>query len=214
MKMDLENAKQETKEKAIEETTKETKAKLDFEKFDNAKREEEKLTPEERYQREIAELKAKAQAAEERAMKIKQAFDKAASDRNELSKKVDEVKQSANAPLEKLKEYEQKLQEYELKEKKTNLTLSLTESLGVNKEMSDKIVGAIYHEDTNELSIGDLEMALRELVSDVRENAYKQGYEARETEYASGKPRSLGNQEAADVFDSALTRYKNRLSGQ
>lgn len=214
MKMDLENVKQETEEKVTEETTKEAKAKLDFEKFDNAKREEEKLTPEERYQREIAELKAKAQAAEERAMKIKQAFDKAASDRNELSKKVDEVKQSANAPLEKIKEYEQKLQEYELKEKKTNLTLSLTESLGVNKEMSDKIVGAIYHEDTNELSIGDLEMALRELVSDVRENAYKQGYETRETEYASGKPRSLGNQEAADVFDSALMRYKNRLSGQ
>lgn len=213
--MDLDNVNTSTEETNVEETKEqEVEAKLDFDKFDNAKKEQEQLSPEEQYQREIEALKAKAQAAEERAMKIKQAFDKAASDRNALTKKVDEVKQSANEPLEKLREYEQKLQEYELNEKKTNLTLSLTESLGVNKDMSDKIVSAIYHEDTNELSVGDLEMALRELVSDVRENAYKQGYETRETEYASGKPRSLGNQEAADVFDNALARYKNRISGQ
>lgn len=204
-----ETANKETQQE--EQVEKKQEAKIDFKKFDNAIKEEEKLTPEEKYQLEIEKLKAKAQEAEERALKIKQAFDKAASDRNALTKKVDEVKQSANQPLEKLREYEEKLKEYELNEKKTNLTLSLTDSLGVNKEMSDKIVGAIYHEDTNELSIGDLELALRELVNDVRKSAYQQGYETRETEFASGKPRSLGGQETADVFDNALARYKNRL---
>lgn len=182
---------------------------INFGKFDSANQEE-KLTPEEKYEREIEKLRAKAQAAEERAMKIKQAFDKAASDRAALAKKVDEVKQTAEQPIEKLREYEEKLREYELNEKKTNLTYSLTESLGVNKDMSNKIVAAIYNEDTNELSIGDLEMALRELVTDVREAAYQQGYETRETEIASGKPRSLGNQDSGDVFEDRLAAYQQQ----
>lgn len=194
-----------------EETPEKTPEKaIDFGKFDSGK-EEENLTPEEKYEKELEELRAKARAAEEKAEKIKRAFDKAASDRAALTKKVDEVKQTAEEPLEKLQEYEQRLREYELNEKKTNLTYSLTESLGVNKDMSDKIVAAIYHEDTNELSVGDLELALRDLVSGIRETAYQEGYKTRDTEVASGKPRSLGGQETGDVFDDKLAEYQNRI---
>lgn len=183
---------------------------IDFEKFDSGK-EEENLTPEEKYEKELEELRARARAAEEKAEKIKRAFDKAASDRAALAKKVDEVKQNAEEPLEKLQEYERKLREYELNEKKTNLTYSLTESLGVNKDMSDKIVAAIYNEDTNELSVGDLELALRDLVSGVREAAYQEGYQTRDAEVASGKPRSLGGKETGDVFDDKLAAYQERI---
>jgi len=188
-------------ETEVEETNEEQ---IDFNKFDEGNKPKEEPTPDQK----IKELEARAKAAEERAARVKKALDKATSDRASLSRELQEKEQAVEEPLEKLVQYEEKLRAYELNEKKTNLTYSLTETLGINKEASQKIVGAIYNEDTNELSVGDLEMALRDVINSVRNSSYQEGYKTRDTEVASGKPRSLGQTKAQDVFDEKLHLYK------
>lgn len=190
------------------EPTEPTEPVLDLDKFNKGNEPKEgELTEYEKLQKELEAERAKAKAAEERAAKAKAAFDKAASDRARLNRELQETEGRAEEPLEKLQEYEQKLKAYELNEKKTDLTYGLTEDLGISKDMSNQIVGAIYNEDTNELSIGDLKLALRELVNNVRKVAYEEGYKTRDTEVASGKPRSLGGQEKVSAAETKRRAY-------
>jgi hypothetical protein len=190
------------------EPTEPTEPVLDLDKFNKGNEPKEgELTEYEKLQKELEAERAKAKAAEERAAKAKAAFDKAASDRARLNRELQETEGRAEEPLEKLQEYEQKLKAYELNEKKTDLTYGLTEDLGISKDMSNQIVGAIYNEDTNELSIGDLKLALRELVNNVRKVAYEEGYKTRDTEVASGKPRSLGGQEKVSAAEAKRRAY-------
>lgn len=187
--------------------------KIDFDKFDKGNEEKPELDEAAELKKEVERLKAEKEAAEERAKKFKNSFDKKASEVAALNRQLSDTKKEVEEPIEKLLEYEQQLAEYELKEKKTNLLYSLTETLGVEKDMSNQIVSAIYNEETNELSVGDLENALRELVNNVRETAYNNGYETRDTEFASGKPRSLGKQENLSLADQKKQEYlekKNR----
>lgn len=208
-------SKEEAKNVELEETNKTeetTEQQIDFEKFDAKKNEEnnDDLDDVAKLKQQLEKERAKAQEAEQRAKKVKEAFDKAASDRAELNRKLKQTNQEAQEPLDKLAEYEQKLAEYQLNEKKTNLTYSLTDSLGVSKDMANKLVGAIYHEDTNEVSVGDFEIAVRELVDVVRETSYQQGYETRDTEVASNKPRSLGSNESLSAAEQKRQEYINR----
>ena len=204
-------SKEEVKDVTNVEEKEETKTpSIDLDKFDKGrevKKEETETDDLAKLKAELEKERLRAREAEERAKKVKEAFDKAATDRAKLNRKLQQTSEEAQEPLSKLAEYEQKLAEYELNEKKTNLTYSLTESLGVNKDMANPIVSSIYNEDTNELSVGDLENSLRELVTSVRESAYKQGYETRDTEFASGKPRSLGRQEQLSAAELKKQQY-------
>lgn len=210
--LDIQLFGEEAPEKTEQDDTK-TEQQIDFDKFDaNKEPEEEKVDDVTELKKQLEKERLKAQEAEKRAQKVKDAFDKAASDRAKLNRQLQKTESEAQEPMEKLLEYEQKLAEYQLKEKKTNLTYSLTESLGVSKDMSDELVGAIYHEDTNEVSVGDLEIGLRKLVDHVRKAAYEEGYETRDTELASNKPRSLGNNKGLSIEEQKRQEYIERHS--
>lgn len=204
----------EVKDLQNEETGKEVKPIIDLEKFDKEKnKKDEPVNEIEQLKQELIAAQKKADDEAKRALAFKKSFDTKASEVARLTGELRETKKDAEEPNEKLLEYQQQLAEYELKEKKTNLLYSLTETLHVGKDMSDKIVSAIYSEGTNELSIGDLELALRELVDNVRDISYRKGYETRDVEYASGKPRSIGQRENLSLADQKKQEYlekKNR----
>lgn len=192
----------------LEEKEAEKKQNIDLDLFDEKKDKPKDETNElEILKEELEKEKAEKEKALERARKFKDSFDKKASEAAALTAKLRDTEKEVEAPVIKLTELEQQLAEYELKERKTNLLYSLTESLAIGKEMSEKIVQAIYPETTNELSIADLELALRELVDEIRTISYQKGYDTRDIELASGKPRSLGKQETLSLADKKRQEY-------
>lgn len=186
----------------IVETPEEVEARIDLEEFDR-NRVEVKPTDE------LEKLKNELEKERLEKAKFKSSFDKKASEAAKLTAQLRTVEKESVEPVERLSQLEQQLANYEFKEKKTNLLYSLTETLGVGKDMSNKIVSSIYNEDTNSLVVGDLENALRELVDEVRETSYEKGYETRDTEHASGKPRSLGSQKEMSIAEQKKQEYLN-----
>lgn len=192
----------------IEIVDKPTTPTIDLDQFDKGSKPEEDTND---------PLVAMQKELEAKERELKEALDKA--DRNfkaqdKYSRELAEIKRQSATEQEKeqfekerLEEMEQKVREYELKERKTELKYSLTESLGITSDASDTIVGAIYDDITGQVSVPNLESALREIVTQVREDSYKKGYETRDTEVASNKPRSIGKPENDNVFDQANNEF-------
>ena len=124
-----------------------------------------------------AERTARA-ITETKAKKNKDAFDKAASDRKLLSDKARAL-EARDEPNEKLTEYQEKLEAYELKEKKNEALLGLTEIVGINRDHANLIVSALYNEDTNEVSVPDLMDTFGQVIRDVITASQKKGYDLR-----------------------------------
>lgn len=171
--------------------------KIDLDKFDKNKDSKKEDKGES-----IESLKAELEKERLAKAKFKKSFDNKASEAAKLTAQLRETEKEAVEPIEKLTAMEIKLAEYELNEKRTNLTYGLTEKLGIGKDMAQELVSAAYDSDTGEFSVGDFENALVKLVDSVRDSSYQKGYEIRDAEFNSGKPRSLGgekNQSAADI---------------
>ena len=184
----------------VEEVVEPVERRIDLDKFDKTKQAVEPVN-------ELEQLKAELEKERLEKAKFKQSFDKKASEAAKLTAQLRTVEKDSVEPIEKLSLLEQQLAHYQMTEKKTNLLYSLTESLGVGKDMSNKIVSSIYNEDTNEVVVGDLENALRDLVDEVRQASYDNGYQTREKELASGKPRSRGSQEPVSAAEKKRLEY-------
>lgn len=195
-----------------EEQNENTEPTIDFDKFDNPKGKDEEKEVDEltRLKKELEAEQAARKKAEEERQRYKDSFDKKASEAAKRSREAREAAKAAEEPLQELEAYKAELEEFKLREKKTDLLYGLTEELGISKDMSETMVGAIYHEDTNELSIPDLVTSFRTVVEDVRKSSYEQGYETRDKEIASGKRRSLGNPKGETVAERKLREYEEK----
>lgn len=184
---------------------------IDLNKFDKEEEKDEKLSELEILKKELEAERTARAIAETKAKKNKDAFDKAASDRKLLSDKARALEAQVDEPNEKLTEYQEKLEAYELKEKKNEALLGLTEIVGINRDHANLIVSALYNEDTNEVSVPDLMDTFGQVIRDVITASQKKGYDLREQELASGKPRSMGASKADQSPESiALELYKQR----
>lgn len=190
----------------------ETKPKIDLDKFNkkNDKDKEPELDELAALKKQLEQEKAEKLEAEERAKKFKRSFDNKASEAAKLTARLRDTQKDLEVPNEELANYKQKVEQLEFENRKRDLLYSLTENLGTSKEMAGKFVSAVYNEDTNGLVVADLELAMRELVDEVTEISYKKGYETRETELASGKPRSMGNTKEMSVAEKKKQEYLER----
>lgn len=190
----------------------ETKPKIDLDKFNkkNDKDKEPELDELAALKKQLEQERAEKLEAEERAKKFKRSFDNKASEAAKLTARLRDTQKDLEVPNEELANYKQKVEQLEFENRKRDLLYSLTENLGTSKEMAGKFVSAVYNEDTNGLVVADLELAMRELVDEVTEISYKKGYETRETELASGKPRSMGNTKEMSVAEKKKQEYLER----
>lgn len=190
----------------------EAKPKIDLDKFNkkNDKDKEPELDELAALKKQLEQEKAEKLEAEERAKKFKRSFDNKASEAAKLTARLRDTQKDLEVPNEELANYKQKVEQLEFENRKRDLLYSLTENLGTSKEMAGKFVSAVYNEDTNGLVVADLELAMRELVDEVTEISYKKGYETRETELASGKPRSMGNTKEMSVAEKKKQEYLER----
>lgn len=185
----------------------EAKSTINLDKFDKPKEAENGLSEVEKLKKELdEERKARAKAEDER-QRFKDSFDKKASEVAKKNRELRETSKLAEQPLEELEAYKQQVAEFQLREKKTDLLYSLTEELGISKEMSETMVGAIYHEETNELSIADLVTSFRTIVDEVRTASYEKGYNTRDEEKIGSKPRSLANQKGETAAERKRREY-------
>lgn len=188
--------------KEVVETVEEVKEPtIDLSKFDKNKEQKvEKVD-------DVEALKAELEQEREKARKFKAAFDKKATEAASKTAELRDAKKESNEPIEKLTALELRLAEYELNEKKTNLTYGLTEKLGIGKSMAQELVSSVYNPETGEFSVGDFENSLIKLVEDIRDASYQKGYQTRDTEHASGKPRSLGSKEPQSAAERKRAEY-------
>lgn len=184
----------------IEETeTKESS--IDLDKLD-------KVNEPEKEENELEALKRQLAAEKKARERDKLARDKAMRERAELSRAVKEKEKELEEPNAELEQLRAELAERNLKEKKTDLLLAATNRMGINQDMAQTIVNSVYHPDTGEVEIDSLVDALTTIINDVRKIENEKGYHKRDTEIASGKPRSIGGkQQDQSPDDEALARY-------
>lgn len=163
-----------------------------------------------------ADLKAQTERADElerKRLKDKEARDKAMKDRAALSREVKEKEKALEEPNEELALLRSVLAEKELAEKKTSLLLAATDRMAINQTMAGNIVNSVYHPDTGEVDVDGLVDSFTAVINDVRKSEFERGYNLRDTEQASQKPRSIGGeQQELSPEDEALARYRKRNS--
>lgn len=195
-----------------EDTSTETKPTIDLNKFDEGRKEPKKETELEKLQRELIETKRNLEKSEERANKFKSSFDDAASELAKKKKADRDIAKTLEQEDAEKEAMRKQLAEYEMKQKKTDLLYSFRDNMGITQEMSDSIVSAIYYNDTNEVSIGDLQIAFSSVIDFVREESFKKGYETRDTEMASNKPRSIGGVKGETIEQRKIREYSEKRS--
>lgn len=195
-----------------EDTNVETKPTIDLDKFDEGRKEPKKETELEKLQRELIETKRNLEKSEERANKFKSSFDDAASELAKKKKADRDIAKTLEQEDAEKEAMRKQIAEYEMKQKKTDLLYSFRDNMGITQEMSDSIVSAIYYNDTNEVSIGDLQIAFSSVIDFVREESFKKGYETRDTEMASNKPRSIGGIKGESIEQRKIREYSEKRS--
>lgn len=199
------------KEQTIETNTNneeivEKQSSIDLEKLDKANKPEKELS-------EVEKLKQELSAEKAARARDKAARDKAMKERADLSRKLKEQEQAIEEPQSELEELRALLAEKELKDKKTDLLLAATDRMAINQEMASNIVNSVYHPDTGEVDVDSLVDSFVTIINDARKQADLEGYNRRDAEVASNKPRSVGGaKEKLSIEDSVLEKYKQRYS--
>lgn len=196
-----------------EEVVEETESSIDLDKLDAINKPEEELSEIEKLKVELKAEKERADELERKRAKDKEARDKAMKDRAALSREVKEKEKALEEPNEELMELRAIVAEKELAEKKTNLLLAATDRMAISQTMAGNIVNSIYHPDTGEVDVDGLVDALTTILGDVRKAEFEKGYNLRDTEKSSQKPRSIGGQSTELTPEQeALERYKQRTN--
>lgn len=198
---------EEPAEEATAEVETETEPTVDLSKLEANKGKDNELSELDRLKAELEQEKLLRAEAEDKERRAKAAFDKKASEAAKKSREAREATKMAEEPLEKIAEYEAKIAEFELNEKKNDAFLGLTEIIGITKDHSQLLVSSLYHEDTNEVSVPDLVENLGVVLTDVIKQAREDGYNTAVQEAASGKPRSIGAQKGETVAQRKQREY-------
>lgn len=182
----------------------EKESSIDLKKLD-------KVTEPEKELSEVEQLKQQLAAEKVARARDKAARDKAMKERAELSRKVKEQEQAIEEPNSELEELRALLAEKDLKDKKTDLLLAATDRMAISQEVASNIVNSVYHPDTGEVDVDSLVDSFVTIINDARKQADLEGYNRRDAEVASNKPRSVGgNKENLSVEDTVLEKYKQR----
>ena len=131
-------------------------------------------------------------------------------ERGEEARKARELEAKLETPNEEFELAKQKLAEYELNEKKTSLLLASTDRMAISQSMATQLVDAVYHPDTGEVDVNSLVDSFTTIIKDVREESFEKGYDLRDSEMASQKPRSIGEQKEMTPEDEALNNFLKR----
>lgn len=189
-----------------EEETKESS--IDLDKLDKINEPEEELDEVEKLKKQLAAEKKAREEAELARERDKAARDKAMRERAALSRAIKEKEKALEEPNEELEKLRQEIAARDLEKRKTDLLLAATDRLAINQENAKTLVNAVYHPDTNEVDIESLVDSFTTIINDARKIEFEKGYNRRDTEIASGKPRSIGSTQAdATPDDEALARY-------
>lgn len=182
----------------------EKESSIDLKKLDKVNEPEKELS-------EVEQLKQQLAAERAARARDKAARDKAMKERAELSRKVKEQEQAIEEPNSELEELRALLAEKDLKDKKTDLLLAATDRMAISQEVASNIVNSVYHPDTGEVDVDSLVDSFVTIINDARKQADLEGYNRRDAEVASNKPRSVGgNKENISVEDAVLEKYKQK----
>lgn len=182
----------------------ERESSIDLQKLDKVNEPEKELS-------EVEQLKQQLAAERAARARDKAARDKAMKERAELSRKVKEQEQAIEEPNSELEELRALLAEKDLKDKKTDLLLAATDRMAISQEVASNIVNSVYHPDTGEVDVDSLVDSFVTIINDARKQADLEGYNRRDAEVASNKPRSVGgNKENISVEDAVLEKYKQK----
>lgn len=203
-------AKDLVNEETVEQEVDKKESSIDLDKLDKINEPEEEVDELEFLKAQLAAEKKRADEAEKARKRDKEARDKAMKERAQLSREVKEKEEALQEPNEELEALRATLAEKELAEKKTNLLLASTDRLAINQDMAGKLVDAVYHPDTGEVDVDTLVDSFTTIINDVRKSEFEKGYDLRDTEMASQKPRSIGEQESQDATDIALNDFLKR----
>lgn len=205
-------AKDLVNEETVEQEVDKKESSIDLDKLDKINEPEEEVDELEFLKAQLAAEKKRADEAEKARKRDKEARDKAMKERAQLSREVKEKEEALQEPNEELEALRATLAEKELVEKKTNLLLASTDRLAINQDMASKLVDAVYHPDTGEVDVDTLVDSFTTIINDVRKSEFEKGYDLRDTEMASQKPRSIGEQQDMTPTDKALQDYLIRRS--
>lgn len=205
-------AKDLVNEETVEQEVDKKESSIDLDKLDKINEPEEEVDELEFLKAQLAAEKKRADEAEKARKRDKEARDKAMKERAQLSREVKEKEEALQEPNEELEALRATLAEKELVEKKTNLLLASTDRLAINQDMAGKLVDAVYHPDTGEVDVDTLVDSFTTIINDVRKSEFEKGYDLRDTEMASQKPRSIGEQQDMTPTDKALQDYLIRRS--
>lgn len=199
---------EEVKDVTVEEVK---ESSIDLKKFDKATEQPKELNEVEALKAALAAEKKRADEAELARERDKLARDKAMRERAELSRAVKEKEKALEEPNAELEQLRAELAERALKDKKTELLLASTERMGISQDMAKTIVNSVYHPDTGEVDVGSLVDNFATIINDARKTERDATYEQAYTEFASGKPRSIGgNTKDLSVEELALEKYKKK----
>lgn len=189
----------------------EKESSIDLDKLDKINEPEKEVDEVELLKQQLANEKRRADEAENARKRDKLARDKAMRERAELSREVKEKEKALEEPNTELEELRAILATKELEEKKTNLLLAATDRLAISQDVAGNLVKAVYHPDTGEVDVDSLVDSFTTIINDVRKTEHQKGYNLRDTEIASQKPRSIGGStEGLSPEDKALADYKRR----
>lgn len=205
-------AKDLVNEETVEQEVDKKESSIDLDKLDKINEPDEEVDELELLKTQLAAEKKRADEAEKARKRDKEARDKAMKERAQLSREVKEKEEALQEPNEELEALRATLAEKELVEKKTNLLLASTDRLAINQGMASKLVDAVYHPDTGEVDVDTLVDSFTTIINDVRKSEFEKGYDLRDTEMASQKPRSIGEQQDMTPEDEALNNYLKRRS--
>ena len=205
-------AKDLVNEETVEQEVDKKESSIDLDKLDKINEPDEEVDELEFLKTQLAAEKKRADEAEKARKRDKEARDKAMKERAQLSREVKEKEEALQEPNEELEALRATLAEKELVEKKTNLLLASTDRLAINQDMAGKLVDAVYHPDTGEVDVDTLVDSFTTIINDVRKSEFEKGYDLRDTEMASQKPRSIGEQQDMTPTDKALQDYLIRRS--
>lgn len=194
-----------------EEQTQEAAPVIDMKKYDDNKAPQQELSELEQIKQKYADMQAELEKERTAKKRIKDRYDQVASEISARNKE----EQKAQAEIEKENEafikVTQELEQLKLEKKKQAAMYSFRDSWGVQTELAEKLVGGLFFEDTNEVSVPVIVESFGDIVDSVRTQAYEDGYNTAIKEAASGKPRSIGGEQVAITpEEEALNRYLSK----
>ena len=204
-------AKDLVNEETVEQEVDKKESSIDLDKLDKINEPEEELSEVDKLKQQLKEANDRAEEAERKRQRDKEARDKAMKERAKYSRELEEKEKALEEPNEELEKLRAALAEKELAEKKTGLLLAATDRLAISQPMATSLVDAVYHPDTGEVDVDTLVDSFTKIITEVRNTEFERGYDLRDTEMASQKPRSIGeNKGVMTPEEEALERWMKR----